>query len=58
MNGLKDHQIAQLTNAVRDELKSRIPGLPECLRTLISGAMLDYLEANNLRIDGTKTNNS
>lgn len=51
MPGLKDHEIAKLVNAVRDELNARITGLPQCLRELILGAVLKSLEDQGRRID-------
>ena len=50
--GLKDHQIAQLVNAIRDNPG----GLPmfkgyRSLRQLIAQAIIKYLEGNNLRLD-------
>jgi hypothetical protein len=49
MQGLKDHQIQELTNAIRDKLRPLIPH--QCLREMISSAALKYLEEKNLRID-------
>lgn len=47
--GLKDHEIAGLVNAVRDNLKAIIPH--QCLRELIHQSVTGYLEKNQLRID-------
>jgi hypothetical protein len=47
--GLKDHQIAQLVNAVRDEVKVLVPH--QCLRQVIADAVVRYLEEAGLRID-------
>lgn len=52
MNGLKDHQIQELINSVRNELKPFIK--LESLREFISGAVMEYLEKNKLRIDKPK----
>jgi hypothetical protein len=53
MKGLKDHEIAELTNKIRDDLVTKLIGysLPQCLRTIISQAVVSYLEEKNLRID-------
>lgn len=52
-NGLKDNEIAQLVNKVRDDLVRKLVEykLPQCLRTIISEAVVSYLEEKNLRID-------
>lgn len=52
MNGLKDHQIQELSNHMRNTLKP-ICGY-ECLRELINKAICGYLNDNNLRIDNEK----
>ena len=51
--GLKDHQIAQLVNAIRDGLWADLGGVkfPECLRQIISRAVVTYLESQGLRRD-------
>jgi hypothetical protein len=49
MAGLKDHQISELTNAIRDRLRPLIPH--QCLREMISSSMVEYLESKDLRID-------
>lgn len=50
--GLKDHQIAQLINAVRDELRKH-PSFVVYgpLRAVIATAVTDYLLAHNLMLD-------
>ena len=48
--GLKDHQIQQLVNAVRDAIKPLTP--VQSLRDRVDKATLRYLQENNLRIDG------
>lgn len=47
--GLKDHQIQQLVNAVRDATSPMVPH--QCLREVISRTVTEYLEQNGLRID-------
>ena len=49
VNGLKDYQIAELTNHVTHDLKILIKH--QCLREMISQSVIRYLEDNNLRID-------
>jgi len=49
VNGLKDYQIAELTNHVTHDLKILIKH--QCLREMISRSVMVYLEVNNLRID-------
>ena len=49
VRGLKDHQIQELVNAIRDATAPMIPH--QCLREVISSAALRYLEAKGLRID-------
>lgn len=57
MSGLKDHQIAALVNEITARIKEK-EGSPfgryQPLREIISHATLDYLERENLRIDGPK----
>jgi len=48
---MKDHEIAILVNCIRDKLNERIPNLPQCLRGLISEAVVDSLEKQGLRVD-------
>lgn len=52
-HGLKDHEIVGLINSVRDVLQSKNLTFRNYapLRALISEGVLDYLEANNLRLD-------
>lgn len=50
--GLKDHEIQELINDVRDELKVYIN--LQCLRELIAKPVLKYLETKDLRIDMPK----
>ncbi len=38
----KDHMMASLNNSIRDALNERIPGLPECIRTFIHDASLEW----------------
>lgn len=47
--GLKDHEIADLTNKLRNGLRPFIPH--QCLREVISGILIAWAENNNLRID-------
>jgi hypothetical protein len=49
LQGLKDNQIHQLVNAVRDATTPMIPH--QCLRGVIAAAVTKYLEQNGLRID-------
>ncbi len=49
MKGLKDHEIQELINAVRDATKPMIPH--QCLREVIARAVTTYLESKDLRID-------
>lgn len=51
--GLKDHEIAGLVNALRDNLSDRF-NLPQSLREIISRIVVRYLEKNNLKIDGDR----
>ena len=46
--GLKDHEIAELVNAIRDRLTDKIQGLPGCTRQIISESVVDYLESKHL----------
>lgn len=48
--GLKDHEIAQLTNAIRDRLESHSPQ-SESLRILISTTIVTWLTEHGLKID-------
>ena len=45
MKGLKDHEIAELVNAVKVELKPYCPF--DCLRVLIHNAVMKYLESKD-----------
>ena len=49
MNGLKDHEIARVVNAVRDELKPLVQH--QCLREMVSKAVVSELEVMGRRID-------
>ena len=49
MRGLKDHEIQELVNAVRDEVQPIATA--QCLRELISRAVVQYLEGKGLRRD-------
>lgn len=53
MNGLKDHQIAQLVNAVRDHLQDHSIVLKNYgpLRCLIATAVMNYLLKEGLALD-------
>ena len=51
MKGLKDHEVQELINAVRDSVAAKLPNCPQCLREIISGAIVPYLESKDLRID-------
>lgn len=49
---LKDHEIRDLVNTIRDNISTawlKNEKSPECLRELISGAVLEYLEQVKLR---------
>lgn len=48
--GLKDHEIAQLVNAIRDRLEAHSPQ-PDCLRALISTTVVAWLADHGLKID-------
>lgn len=52
-HGLKDNEIAWITNKIRDRLIERIPWLRGYgpLRDVISHAINDYLEFHDLRLD-------
>ena len=47
---LKDHQVRELINKVRDAVQ---PRFPKCqpLREVIAGAVIEYLDAQGLRAD-------
>ena len=49
--GLKDHQIAELVSAVTNQLRRRIPGLPQWTREVVAEATLTSLEAQGARLD-------
>lgn len=49
MQGLKDHEIAILVNAIRDALKPMCPY--QCLREVIQTATIKCLEGIDRRID-------
>ena len=49
MKGLKDHEIQELVNVIRDEVEGYEE--TQALREVISGATIRYLESKNLRID-------
>lgn len=49
MKGLKDHEIQELVNALRDKLEPLTP--VQALREMISSTVCNYLEENELRID-------
>ncbi len=50
--GLKDHEIQELVNSVRDTLNvSLMNSSLQPMRQIILGATMKYLEENNLRID-------
>lgn len=51
VKGLKDHQIAELISEVRVALEARLKDPPQCLREIIHGAVVGYLEPRKLRID-------
>ncbi len=50
---MKDHQISILVNDIRDALNNRLIGvkLPQCIRTIISEAVVDSLIKQGLKID-------
>lgn len=52
--GLKDHQIAALATFIAIEMKRRHQYLPESVRTEVSCLLVQFLEANNLRLDMPK----
>ena len=56
-NGLKDHQIALLTNHVKNTLLNSLPNniFPQSLREIISGAINESLEGMDARIDNTES---
>lgn len=47
--GLKDHEIAQITNALRDRLQEFVPH--QCLRTVISDTLVSELKRLDRKID-------
>jgi len=47
--GLKDHEISELVNAVRDAVAPVTQH--QCSRELISRAVVNYLKSNGLKID-------
>ena len=50
--GLTNHQIAQLSSAITKDLREKLMmALPQCLRVIVSEAIVDYLEKNNLKIN-------
>lgn len=49
--GIKDHEISELINSIRDAVTPITSH--QCLRELIHKAAIGYLESNGLRIDGT-----
>jgi hypothetical protein len=49
--GLKDHQIAELISEVKGALLPCLKDPPQCLREIIHGAVVGYLEPRKLRID-------
>lgn len=49
MKGLKDHEIQELVNAIRDKIQPLTT--VQCLREMISSTVCEYLESKNLRID-------
>lgn len=51
-NGLKDHQIQELTNALRDAVDDYVE--VNWIREVIFRTIIEYLEKNNLRIDKKK----
>ena len=51
MHGLKDHNIAQLVNLITLRLHLTLPNMPQCLREIVRGAVIEALEANELRLD-------
>jgi len=51
---MKDHEIAGLVNALRDELFSRFPVLPQCLREIIRNVVINFLEKEGLKKDDSK----
>ncbi len=56
--GLKDHQIAKLTNDIRDILLIKMSHIrfPDSLREIISSEVNNSLEGMNARIDHPKLN--
>lgn len=53
VGSLKDHQIAILTNSVRDDLKERLQYIhfPDSLRGIISKSIVESLSAMDARAD-------
>ena len=53
VRGLKDHQIAKLTNDIRDDLKTKLFHLkfPDCFRSIISESINKSLSEMNAKID-------
>lgn len=52
--GLKDHEIQGLVNSVRDAVNKYLYTIlcsNQAVRQVILGAVMGYLEENNLRID-------
>jgi len=49
--GLKDHEIAHLVNNVTLHLQRKLVGTPQCLRGIVSAAVVASLEKSSLRID-------
>lgn len=54
-HGLKNNEIAEIINAVTMRLHRKLPNMPQCLREMVSGAVMENLEGNGLRLDATKS---
>ncbi len=50
--GLKDHEIQELINEIRDSVKVLTDN--QSLRERVAGSVMSYLISKNLRIDGGK----
>ena len=49
--GLKDHEIAILVNAITKRMETIHPSLPQCTRGIISGTVVKELTKMGRRID-------
>ena len=51
-HGLKDHEIAELTNRIKINILSFMPNAHQSLREIISQSIVSYLNEKGLRRDG------